>query len=106
MLRNGFPYSRWMVTVLVTAGLMLASSIAAWAADFPQKGKTIQMLVGFAAGGSTDVASRILASGMEKELGTSVVVVNKPGASSQISYTALAQARPDGYTIGHPHIQK
>jgi tripartite-type tricarboxylate transporter receptor subunit TctC len=79
-----------MVKVLVTAGLVLSGFAPAWAADFPQKGKTIQMFVGFAAGGSTDVASRILASGMEKELGTPVVVVNKPGASSQISYTALA----------------
>ena len=69
--------------------------------DFPQKGKAIQMLVGFAAGGSTDVGARLLASGMEKELGTSVMVVNKPGASGQIAYTALTQAKPDGYTIGN-----
>ncbi len=74
------------------------------AADFPQKGKTVQILVGFAAGGSTDVGARILASGLEKELGTSVVVVNKPGASGQIAYTILSQANPDGYTIGNTNF--
>jgi tripartite-type tricarboxylate transporter receptor subunit TctC len=76
----------------------------AGAADFPQKGKAIQVLVGFAAGGSSDAGARILASGMEKELGTSVVVVNKPGASSQIAYTTLTQAKPDGYTIGNTNF--
>jgi tripartite-type tricarboxylate transporter receptor subunit TctC len=75
------------------------ASSPAGAADFPQKGKAIQVLVGFAAGGSSDAGARILASGLEKELGTSVLVVNKPGASGQIAYTALTQAPPDGYTI-------
>jgi tripartite-type tricarboxylate transporter receptor subunit TctC len=74
------------------------------AADFPQKGKSIQILVGFAAGGSTDVGARILASGLEKELGVPVVVVNKPGASGQIAYTALTQVKPDGYTIGNTNF--
>jgi len=75
-----------------------------WAADFPQKGKAIQVLVGFAAGGSTDAGARILASGMEKELGSPVVVVNKPGASSQLAYTTLSQSKPDGYTIGNTNF--
>jgi tripartite-type tricarboxylate transporter receptor subunit TctC len=88
--------------VTVTVGAVLAVSLMTaptGAADFPQKGKAIQMLVGFAAGGSSDAGARILASGMEKELGTSVVVVNKPGASGQIAYTQLTQSKPDGYTI-------
>lgn len=80
-------------------GFMLLAPIAG-RADWPQKGKSIQMLVGFAAGGSVDVGARMLASGLEKELGTNVVVVNKPGASGQLSYTMLTQAKPDGYTIG------
>ncbi len=90
--------------VLVVCALALAGSSAAGAADFPQKGKAIQILVGFAAGGSTDVGARLMASALEKELGTSVLVVNKPGASSQIAYTALTQAKPDGYTIGNTNF--
>jgi tripartite-type tricarboxylate transporter receptor subunit TctC len=86
------------LTILAVCGLVLVASSTAGAADFPQKGKTIQVLVGFA-GGSSDAGARILASGLEKELGTSVMVVNKPGASGQIAYTALAQSKPDGYTI-------
>jgi tripartite-type tricarboxylate transporter receptor subunit TctC len=73
---------------------------SALADDWPQKGKSVQMLVGFAAGGSVDVGARLLAAGLEKELGTNVVVVNKPGASGQLAYTMLTQAKPDGYTIG------
>ena len=67
---------------------------------FPEKGKPITLLVHWAAGGSSDLGARLLAAGMEKELGTTVEVVNKPGAGGQIGYTALTQAKPDGYTIG------
>ncbi len=93
--------------VLIFSAFFLASlaqPLESSALDFPQKGKTIQILVGFAAGGSTDVGARILASGLEKELGTSVLVVNKPGASGQIAYTMLSQAKPDGYTIGNTNF--
>jgi len=98
-MKNGM---RFMALVSI-AGLVLTGmgmSVSAWAAGFPQKGKAIQLMVHFTAGGSSDVGARLLASGLEKELGTSVVIVNKPGANSQIGMTALAQARPDGYTFG------
>jgi tripartite-type tricarboxylate transporter receptor subunit TctC len=104
MLRKGFSYFGRIGMVLTVVGLVLAVYAPARAAAFPQKGKTIQMLMGFAAGGSTDVGGRILASGLEKEFGTSVVVVNKPGAGSQIAYTALTQSKPDGYTIGNTNF--
>jgi tripartite-type tricarboxylate transporter receptor subunit TctC len=97
-----FCFGRILGALAVLTGALL--SFPAGAADFPQKGKAIQVLVGFAAGGSSDAGARILASGMEKELGTSVVVVNKPGASSQIAYTTLTQAKPDGYTIGNTNF--
>ncbi len=104
MARIGWIRSGKLLAILVASGLVLAFSTAAFAAPFPEKGKAIQMLVGFAAGGSTDVGARLMASGMEKELGTSVLVVNKPGASGQIAYTALTQAKPDGYTIGNTNF--
>lgn len=93
-----------LLAILMASGFILSVSSAAFAAEFPEKGKAIQMLVGFAAGGSTDVGARLMASGLEKELGTSVIVVNKPGASGQIAYTALTQAKPDGYTIGNTNF--
>lgn len=67
--------------------------------DFPQKGKAITMIVPWVAGGSNDALARMVAAGMEKQLGTPVQVLNKPGASSQIGLTELAQAKPDGYTL-------
>lgn len=68
--------------------------------DFPQKGKAISIIVGYAAGGGTDLSARVVASQLEKELGTPVQVVNKPGATGQTGMTEVAQATPDGYTIG------
>lgn len=73
---------------------------AAEKVDYPAKGKTITLLVHWAAGGSSDVGARLLAAGMEKELGTKIEVVIKAGAGGQVGYTALTQAKPDGYTFG------
>lgn len=67
--------------------------------DFPTKGKSIQMIIPFGAGGSTDVAARTLAPYMEKTLGVSVEVINKPGAGSQVGITEALMAKPDGYTM-------
>ena len=63
--------------------------------------KPIQLIVPWDAGGSTDVGMRLLAPLMEKQLGTSIEVVNKPGAGSQVGVAELARSKPDGYTIGN-----
>lgn len=68
--------------------------------DYPSKGSTINFIVGYAAGGSTDVSARLLAPFMEKVLGARIQVINKPGAGTQLGLTELAKAKPDGYTIG------
>jgi len=68
--------------------------------DFPVKGRSIQLINPFAAGGASGVGSRLLAVEMEKELGVPVEVVDKAGAGSQIGTTDIAQAKPDGYTWG------
>ncbi len=77
-----------------------AAPAAAKPANWPQKGKTLQIIIHWAAGGANDVAARLLAPDLEKELGIPVEVVNKAGASGQVGMTALSQAKPDGYTIG------
>ncbi|MHB1161098.1 MAG: Bug family tripartite tricarboxylate transporter substrate binding protein, partial [Chloroflexota bacterium] len=58
------------------------------------------MIVPADAGGATDIGYRLLAPRMEKYLGTTVEVVNKPGAGTQVGVTELSKAKPDGYTIG------
>ncbi|MEN0073751.1 MAG: tripartite tricarboxylate transporter substrate binding protein [Paracraurococcus sp.] len=60
----------------------------------------ITMIVAYAAGGGTDTAARTLARSMEKGLGQTVVVVNRPGAAGEIGWAELARSKPDGYTIG------
>jgi tripartite-type tricarboxylate transporter receptor subunit TctC len=52
------------------------------------------------AGGGTDVGARILAAVAEKRMGQPLVVVNKPGAGTQIGFTELSRQKPDGYYVG------
>ncbi|CAB3646798.1 tripartite tricarboxylate transporter substrate binding protein [Achromobacter pestifer] len=79
--------------VLTMTGLCAAMPAWAWP-DHP-----IELIVGFAPGGGTDLTARSLAVFLEKELGTTVVVQNKPGASSAIALSYVARAKPDGYTL-------
>ena len=97
----------FVVTCLLNIGLVHAQTA------YPSK--PITMLIPFAAGGSTDVVARVLASVAEKSLGKSIVVVNRPGATGALALTELSKAQPDGYTIAAvnetavaiaPHMQK
>jgi tripartite-type tricarboxylate transporter receptor subunit TctC len=62
--------------------------------------RPLQLIVPFAAGGGTDISARTMAQFLERELGQPVVVQNRPGAGGEIGLSAIADARPDGYTIG------
>jgi tripartite-type tricarboxylate transporter receptor subunit TctC len=78
-----------------TAALPLTAS--AQAATYPTQ--PLKMLIGFAAGGPTDVIGRILAQHMTSTMGQSVVVENRTGANSLIATREVAKAKPDGYTV-------
>jgi tripartite-type tricarboxylate transporter receptor subunit TctC len=80
----------------LSACALLAASGAA-AADYPAK--PIRIVVPFAPGGGSDVITRLMAEKMAADLGVSVIVDNKPGASSIIGTDAVARSAPDGYTI-------
>ncbi|MFZ2858842.1 Bug family tripartite tricarboxylate transporter substrate binding protein [Acidovorax sp.] len=75
----------------------LASTAPAWAA-WPER--PIELVVGFAPGGGTDITARTLAQHLGQVLGTSVVVNNKPGASGALGLAYVARAKADGYTLG------
>src|SRR6185503_15125820 len=78
--------------------LCLAGSGAALAqADYPAK--PIRMVVGFPAGGISDVLARALAARMTQSIGQQVIVDNKPGAGTTIAGDLIAKSAPDGYTI-------
>lgn len=85
-------------TLLAASAATALASPAISQAAFPRRG--IQLIVAFAAGGSTDVGARLLAAAAEKELGQTVTVVNKGGAGGQLGFTEIARAKPDGYTLG------
>jgi tripartite-type tricarboxylate transporter receptor subunit TctC len=69
------------------------------AAQAPYPARTISMVVGFAPGGGTDTASRIIAKKLGENLGQTVLVENKPGAGGNIATDLVVKAAPDGYTI-------
>jgi tripartite-type tricarboxylate transporter receptor subunit TctC len=74
------------------------------AADkYPEK--DITFIVQAAAGGGSDLASRALAAELEKDLGVSVIVENRPGASGSTAMQFVADAKPDGYTIGFVPVE-
>jgi tripartite-type tricarboxylate transporter receptor subunit TctC len=86
-----------------TAVGALAVLTALWAAgaaraEYPDK--PIIMIIPWAAGGSTDQTSRVLAKAAEASLGQPIIIVNRPGATTTIGMAELANAKPDGYTIG------
>jgi tripartite-type tricarboxylate transporter receptor subunit TctC len=62
--------------------------------------RPVQLICPWAAGGGTDAVVRIIASLLEKELGQPINVVNRTGGSGVVGHSAIAQARPDGYTLG------
>src|SRR5690606_21212323 len=70
----------------------------AWAQDYPTR--TITLIVPQTAGGNTDTLARIFAPAMSKILGQEIIVENHPGAGNIIGTQMVAEAKPDGYTIG------
>ncbi len=83
-------FRRCMLAAMTTLPLV------AWAA-WPERPITI--VVPAAAGGTTDIAARVLAEKMGKDLGTSIVVENKGGGGGSIGTAQVARAKPDGYTL-------
>lgn len=67
------------------------------AADFPTRAVTL--VVGYTAGGAIDQSARLLGAELAKKWGHPVIVDNKPGANGVIGSTAVAGAKPDGYTL-------
>jgi len=61
--------------------------------------RPVKFIIGFAAGGPTDVIARVIAADMTQSMGQSVIVENRPGANAIIATEAVAKAPPDGYTL-------
>lgn len=70
-----------------------------FAQTFPEPGRPIIVMVGFAAGGTVDLMAREIAPALSKALGTTVVVEDKPGANGVIAAMDVVHAKADGYTL-------
>ena len=100
-------------TLLTAVSLALSLAAPAASAAWPD-GKPISIVVPYAPGGTADALARLIAQHLGTKLATSVVVVNKAGASGIIGAQAVAQATPDGFTVLYdatplsinPHLQK
>ena len=87
---------RQSIAALTAAALLGFSSLAM--AAWPER--PITLIVPWSAGGGTDAVGRVIASELENELKQPVNVVNRTGGSGVVGHSAIAAARPDGYTIG------
>ena len=96
---RGQRFRRYCASVALSlaAGALLAATVYAQE-NFPG-GKPIEMTVLFPAGTSADVTARVLADGLSKQLGTNVLVVNRPGAGGAIGYKYVAQQSPSGHHL-------
>ncbi|HYG46168.1 MAG TPA: tripartite tricarboxylate transporter substrate binding protein [Bordetella sp.] len=90
---------RLVIQAACAAFFATAAMPAATLAADSYPAQPVRMIVGFAAGGPTDVIARLLAQDMSHTLGQSVVVENKTGANSLIATREVASAPPDGYTV-------
>lgn len=93
--------------------ILVVPASLSWGKEWPSEPITI--VVGWGAGGSTDLVTRMLAESMTKSLGVPVLVENKPGAGGELALTYVSKAKPDGYTLAslsvnafteRPHVRK
>src|SRR5262245_11319798 len=103
-----------MVTRVIAAlaAFLALAPHGASAQDWPNR--PVRMIVPFAAGGSTDVAARLVAEHLTRSLGQQFFVENRTGANGNLGTEAAAKSPPDGYTIlvtanslaSNPHVYK
>lgn len=92
------PVSTHLLRAALLGWLLNSSIVLSFADTYPSR--PITLIVHAAAGGSTDLVNRLIAEKVSGALGQPIVVEFRPGGGATIGATAVARARPDGYTIG------
>src|SRR5580692_10042519 len=90
------PRRRFLSLAAGAAGLPALSRIA-WAQTYPSR--PVHLIVGYAAGGPTDICARLVGQWLSEQLGQQFVVENRPGAASNTGTAAVVRAPADGYTL-------
>ena len=90
------PYRRGAVLPLAVAALAIAIAPAR-AQDYPTR--PVEIIVPFAAGGGSELLARLISDGLGKRLGQPFVVLNRPGANTNLGTLAAVRSKPDGYTL-------
>jgi tripartite-type tricarboxylate transporter receptor subunit TctC len=80
------------------AACLFGAAVGAFAAE-PYPTKTVTVVIPFPPGGTLDFVGRMLAQKLTEQMGQSFIVDNRPGAGGTIGASAVAKARPDGYTL-------
>jgi|ERR1700730_5228188 tripartite-type tricarboxylate transporter receptor subunit TctC len=85
---------------IIATGLLIAvlgASTSAVADDYPAR--PIKWVVGYPAGGTTDILARLIGQWLSEHLGAQIIIENRPGAGNNIGTEAVINAPPDGYTV-------
>src|SRR4051794_8738474 len=85
--------------IVLTFLLAMFAGVSATAFADTYPNRPIKLVVAFAAGSGVDSMARIVAAGLQKELGVPVIVDNRPGGSALIGTAFVAKSPPDGYTL-------
>jgi tripartite-type tricarboxylate transporter receptor subunit TctC len=96
--RNSISVRIFLRLAAWALAIVLIGTRAVSAEPYPDR--VIRIIHGFAAGGAADTLSRIMAEGLSRQLGQTIIVEAKPGAGGNIASDAVAKATPDGYTLG------
>jgi tripartite-type tricarboxylate transporter receptor subunit TctC len=99
MTRSSTTPSRRSILGAATAAALLCAFAPVQAQTTAWPNKTIKIVVGFPPGGTTDVMARLVAQGLTEQLGQTVIVENKPGASGNLAAGDVIKAAADGYTV-------
>jgi tripartite-type tricarboxylate transporter receptor subunit TctC len=91
------PHRRQFLYLAAGAAALPAASAVAWAQAYPTQ--PVRIIVGFAAGGSTDIVARLIGQWLSERLGQQFIIENRPGAGTTIATEAVVRATPDGYTL-------
>ena len=93
-----FPHRRKFLRLAAgAAALPTVSHVVAWAQSYPTR--PVRIVVGLAAGSSSDILARLIGQRLSERLGRPVIIENRPGAGGSLGAESVVRATPDGYTL-------